>query len=297
MPVTAGSTITAAFYNQIQTQVANILGVGSSNRGYGQASLIQSAQVAAGSNITATQWANLKSDLDLINLHQAGANTALTALSGAITAAGVNAYETQASNADANRLTAAAANFTLSATALTITRATVWGTSAIPSITGICTVSCASNDAARHFFNTGGDIRILMAHTSTATTQDSDWTSTLTDKVGTVTFRHGSTIRSGTAGTAAASIGFHNLTTTDQVIYNGTDIGGGAYASNDVIISARLNAVSGTSIIFTVLLRDDHTNSFYDSVASGTNVKFSQNRATGNGFTIAAPTFTQTQSF
>ena len=69
--VTVTNIVTASDYNNLQSEVAKLLGAGSGNRGYGQT--MTSGQVAQSQTITAVHMNNLKTDLDKIAMHQTGA--------------------------------------------------------------------------------------------------------------------------------------------------------------------------------------------------------------------------------
>ena len=69
--VTVTNIVTASDYNNLQAEVAKLLGAGSGNRGYGQT--MTSGQVAQSQTITAVHMNNLKTDLDKIAMHQTGA--------------------------------------------------------------------------------------------------------------------------------------------------------------------------------------------------------------------------------
>ena len=72
------SVVTASRYNAIQTKVANVLGTGSGDKGYGQS--VTSGQVTTGDQVTAVHIANLRTDINKCILHQtASATTAIVA--------------------------------------------------------------------------------------------------------------------------------------------------------------------------------------------------------------------------
>lgn len=73
-----GKKILASDFNDIQTLVQNILGVGSGQYGYGQ--LVASTQVRAGDPFRLQDWVNLRTDLLKIGAHQTGSPTEGTLL-------------------------------------------------------------------------------------------------------------------------------------------------------------------------------------------------------------------------
>lgn len=301
-----GDLITAATFNTFRNTVANVFGTGSGDRGYGQTPYVGS--ISTGATIAGTHWSALRDMINVCATHQGTSVTNLPPTTVFDAGDIITAHETSApsSNAydidsyvsaiDTNRLNRNIANMTASAVAHTVTRSASWSSS----ISAIVDVTFASEDAARYFFNTGGEIRLRIVHTPTGTSQDSDWNSNAA-KVGQVQFKAHATSSTGSSGLSSA-LGFYELTGTNQIILNGSSIGSGAYASNDIIFYAqRLNYVgsnggNGNGIRFTVVLQDDHTNAFYDLVSAGTALQFEYLRATYLSG-IGTPSFTTNTSF
>ena len=151
-----------------------------------------------------------------------------------------------------NKLTADASNMATD-TGVTSTRTSSWtGT-----VQHIFTVTFASANAARHFFNSGGEVRFAGSRSGgSSTDQNTDWTNLLSDAA-TVKFAEGATTYTGSGGTAA-SVGFDDLTTSNQQIFTAT--GDGQYTANDWTIEAKADAAYGSATVltFTVYFKDDH---------------------------------------
>ena len=64
MTYTAGSRIESSDYNTFVSDVNNLWGTGSGNKGYGQSSTV--GTVAGGGQVTATQWSTLASRVNSI---------------------------------------------------------------------------------------------------------------------------------------------------------------------------------------------------------------------------------------
>ena len=79
-----------------------------------------------------------------------------------------------------------------------------------------------------------------------STDQNTSWTNLLSG-VGTVTFAVN-------AAGSSGSVGFENLTASDQAIFNSA-VGSGDYAANDVNVNAK---ISGAVITMEVDFNDDH---------------------------------------
>lgn len=310
--LTGGLDVSSAFASAAAAThaAAGLFGVGFGDRGYGQTTPTIPAVIAGTTTINTTQWSNLRSIISTLASHQ-GTTATLLPASGAFAAGqsvvaevpATTSYDipTMLVNVDTNRFnTDSGASMTLSGAALTITRASAWG-AASGSITAVGQADFASEDQARYFFNSGGEIRLALNHASTATAQDTDWGTTLAG-VGNIKFAANGTSRTGAKGTAQA-IGYFQLTTSYQLIFDGTNIGGGIYTANDVLVYAKAVAITGSNgakgyqVQFQIVLQDQHTNAFSDSVASGTKVDFSYLKATAVLSGIVTPTFTNITNF
>ena len=246
-----GDTITASDYNTFATNINTIIGTGSADSGYG---ISEIAAVSAGNTITAAQWNSLLSGLQKGANHQ---GTTLTNASNTVSAGGnilpLSNLEADITLITNNKLTADASNMATDS-GVTSSRTASWtGT-----VQHILTVTFASANAARHFFNSGGEIRFAGSRSGgSSTDQNTDWTNLLSN-AGTVKFAEGATTYTGSGGTAA-SVGFDDLTTSNQQIFTAT--GQGNYSANDWTIEAKANAAYGSATVltFTVYFKDDHS--------------------------------------
>jgi len=286
-------------------------GLGYGDRGYGQST---PALTALTTGSVEQSWATLQAVLADLAAWQSTATTYLPTVA-QLTAGAVNkAYPsgnipspiTLLSALDTNRLNYVAGNMTLTSNAATSTRATAWGlgsSAAVASISCVMNVTFASEAAARLFFNTGGQIRIALAHPNTTTTLNSDWNSVLNNFV--MGFSaDATTIITGSKGTGS-SIGYYELTTAYQTIVTANSIFSSPYASSSFSIQAQTvnvtgaNGANGTQINFKITLTaNDSNSSSYDVVALGTNAIMSHLRASAVLSTLpAAPACTVTTGF
>ena len=296
---TSGALVRALEYNTVQSTIANILGPGSGQSGYGQS--VVSGQVTAGtSTITAAQWANLKTDMITIASH-AGLSTTPQILAvpnivagSTISAADTTAFETAATFLDANKFALALFSDEPFAPTINQSRNTAWGAPVKPTIRHSFTVDFGSAANARYFFNSGSSIRFSSAQTGGTSQQNLDWRNLLSS-MGTAVFNYNST--SASSGTGS-SIGFYQLTTVATQVF--TKTGSGSYASNDYTIQARCDVANNTSgsarfIFFDIYWNDDHVNPFDDSVTGTITSNVSLRRADApGGVTVVAPTATNT---
>lgn len=291
------TSATAAASSVAATQKAGYLwGIGFGDRGYGQTWPAQTSSNV----ILAQHWSNLRSVLNSLATQQGSSITLPPlAVSGQVDAVS-SAYATCLTTLDTNRLLAAAGGLTLTSNVVTSTRASTWGAGGTGFIQAIIQATFSSEDNTRFFFNTGGKINFNLSH-PTGTSQDTNWNAILS-ALGTIAFNASATTRSGSGGTPA-SLGYYNLTTAYQTIFDGTNIGTGAYAANDVLIEALAstitgsNGAKGSTLLFRITLTDQHTNAFSDIVASGTAVNVGHTRATSNVAGIATPSLSVTTGF
>jgi len=296
--------ILAADYNGIQTNVQNTLGTGSGDRGYGQA--VTSAQVSQGNLITAQHMINLKTDIDKISYHQT--NTASSAPSvsvgGTILASDWSTYSTQITNLTASRLTIFGVNEAAGFTPIQSTWLLDVATSAISTWNATrihtATIDFTTADAARYFFNTGGEIRVLPRHTgnsggtSPTTTKGDRWR-IMFNNLGIRGVRFGANGTQSTGGVSAGSIGYYQLTTTNQNIHTTTDTG--TYAGNVFKVDARRDA-TGRYVYLDITFADiglfGASPPGDEPVEGTTTSSIGSFRATGSYVSVAAPTITAT---
>ena len=260
MAYTTGDVISNADYNDFAQKTDTVWGVGSGTDGYGQTNTI--GTVTGGNTITATQWATLLARITSAANHQGTSITAITSPTAGDT---ISAYAALATNVSAIQETNNAAASGSDATESTTTTS-AWTATA----TTTKTITFASYDQLRYFFNAGGMIRMGLSRTGgTASDQNTSWTNLL-DQAGTIVLtgsgnpglnktiagvNYTGTTRiggSGTPATLAEGVGAYNLTGTSQTLYKqfATTY---TYTSNFTEITA---TISGSTITFVVTLND-----------------------------------------
>lgn len=246
-----GDVITATDYNNFVANVNAVIGTGTGDKGYG---LSEVSTVSAGGTIQASDWNSLLSGLQKGANHQ---GTTLTNASNTVSTGGnivpLSNLGADITLIDTNRLTAAGANMSTGVAGVTSTRTTAWTTQ----VTHTFTVTYASANAARHFFNSGGKIKMAFSRSGgTSSTQNTSWTNLFSD-LGTVSLNaNGTTISGSSQGGNGAngSRGFHQLNATPAEILNTTS-STADYTANDLDIKA---SVSGAVLTITITLNDDH---------------------------------------
>lgn len=267
MTYTAGSLIEAADYNGFVANTSNanvngIWGTGSTDKGYGQTAL---STVSTAGTITATQWASLVNTISSIASHQGTTITSRTAPVAGNTITILSNLNTDLTNLTTNRGNAAASGTEYvtwtgnsAKTTATGSGSTAW------TITFTHTITWASANAARYFFNAGGRIRWRVSKTSTGTLADTEWNDlagTLCGQIyitgGTATqniagANYTGTTKSGGTGTPetlATTTGWYDLLTTDTLIYR-QYADTAPYTGQYIAINAK-TAGTGTQLVLT----------------------------------------------
>jgi hypothetical protein len=236
MTYVSGGLIQAADYNGFANDSANninaVWGTGSGDKGWGQTAI---SNVAVGATVTATQWATL-----VANLATSGSQTSSTLTSRTQPVAG-NIIAVLANVAtDINTITNNRGNAAGSGTEYGVFTGTTSKTTATGSgqaawtITFTHTVTFASANAARFFWNAGGIVRLKYGKTANSTDADADWNA-LAQACGTINLTgrvkgasqtiagqvYTGTTRIGGSGlaTVATTTGWYNLTTSPTQIF------------------------------------------------------------------------------
>ena len=315
-----GALGTSAYASQVDVDAASpcvgaIYGIGFGDRGYGQTSITLSA-VAVSDPITSNEWTNMRNALAEILVSQAGVVSSLVppasemAIGEIIEAHESSAptldlydFDSQIISANTNRFTVFSPTVLAPSGTITTTRATVWGNSP-ENITCEFDITWTSEENARFFFNTGGEILIDLSHPA-GSLQDNSWDDTLAVQLGQIRMNATETTSTGVLG-LNSTLGYFDLGGAYATIINGLDIGSGSYSDNDVLIDALVLSVVGTNggngaiVRIRVQLRDQNVeiNPIDDEVSAGTiaNVSVSKNTYLSNPV-IETPTSTLVTGF
>ena len=266
MAYTTGDTILATHYNDFTTSVNAVWGTGTGDRGYGQSNTVSS--VSIGNTVTATQWSTLLARISSAASHQGSSITAISAPSAGDTISAYSALSGNISTIDTNRLNITSPNYT--DTSSTGSGSGSWTTSTVH----IFTLTWASGDEARYYYNAGGSTQFSFSRSGgTSHTKNTEW-SNLATACGTVIFAAQGTTKSGGSGTAdteATTIGYHDMTTSNQLIFRQYE-GDSPYTSNYIQIQAKSNGAQGANgdagsvLTFTITWGDAAADNFDDTV-------------------------------
>jgi hypothetical protein len=266
MSYTSGGLIEASDYNGfVGTTTSGInrfWSTGSTNFGWGQSTI---STVSVGSVVTATNWATLVNTLS-----SAGAQTNTTVTSRSAPTTGTLISILANVSTDINNITANRGNASVSGsqfTGWTGTSSKTTGTGSVRTawtITFTHTITWASADAARYFFNAGGRIKLETSKTSTGTDADEEWNDLANTLMSDLFITGGWTTqtiagssytgltRSGGTGSPTINLttaGWYNLGTTDTDIYR-QFADTFPYTGNYINVAAR-TAGTGTQLILT----------------------------------------------
>ena len=253
-------TIQASDYNALVGAnpggTANVLNTvwatGSGGSGYGQTA---EANVAVGDTVTAVKWANLITKTSNSASHQSSSITSVTAPSSGNTITYNANVVTNLQTIYTNRLNAVSQSATSSNTA-------TYGSTWLNAITFTHTVSFANGDAARYFFNSGGQLAITCAHP--AGTGINLLLNNLASNVGTVVLSSpitGAATISGTSyngvtkvggggstPTISTNSGYYAWSTSNaNVFYQTASTGPSGYLSTNINIFVKTNGTVGSN--------------------------------------------------
>lgn len=269
------------------TTTANTLNatwaVGGTNAGYGQTAV---ANAVVGNTVVATgQWAALVSNTANAASHQGSSISSVLAPTSGGTITFLSAIPTNLQTIYSNRLNASIQGST---TANTVTTASTWSDRAI----WTHTVTFGSGDAARYFFNAGGQLKVTCSHPNG--TGINLLLNNLASNIGTVVMSSptsGSVSIAGTsyngitkiggggnAPTVSTNTGYYALTTSNVSVFTQTaSTGPAGYLSTNINITVRSNGTQGSngdrgSIITIITTWDEIPNGLVVSTGSATTV-------------------------
>ncbi len=199
-----------------------------------------------------------------------------------------NALLTDVTNIRANRLNASAGQTTITSGGAfgTSSRTTSWS----GTVVHVFDVVFANWDKARHFFNSGGQIRLAASRSGGSASSQNTSITNMLSSIGTIIFDHTATTRTGAGGTAT-SIGFYNLTSSYQTLYSVT--GTGVYTSDSYVLSAQLVGTAGATgtIRFRASFSQTADGSV-DALPDGTLTSNVDTRRATGVLNVTAPTYT-----
>lgn len=210
--------------NNAVANINTVWGTGTGALGYGQTATTITG-VTAGAVITATQWSTLIGRLNSVLTHQAGTGSGITLPTAGATVAYVASLQTGVTTAFNNKANYATQGATVTGTNYDYT---ITSTTGLTNYTTNLTVSFASGDAARYFFNAGGQLNVRLSTVNSADSGAESSFARLVTGLGGVAFRNtanGGRTGSGiTLNTNNTALGYRtNILNTPQTIVQVTD--------------------------------------------------------------------------
>lgn len=274
MTYSAGGLIQATDYNGFvsTTAGANVNGLwstGTTDAGYGQTAV---ATVSVAGTVTAAQWASLVNTISSMASHQGTTITSRTAPTAGNTITILSNLNTDLTNLTTNRGNAVAVGTEITTFTGITSKTTATGSGSTAwTITFTHTITFASANAARYFWNAGGRARIRFSKTKDVTDADTEWNDLANTLCGQIyisgrvngaaqtiagtsytgTTKIGGT---GTPNILATTTGWYNLTTTNTNIYR-QFADTAPYTGQSITVAAR-TAASGTQLIITTTWSD-----------------------------------------
>jgi hypothetical protein len=253
MAYSQGGLIEATDYNNFingTNQLNTVWGTGTGNAGYGQTAI---STVSAAGLVTATQWSTLVSRLNSVLTHQSGSGSGISSTINA--GDKINYLSTLATNintAYTNRVNFASQGATTTGTNFAYNPTDANGNG--PFIHSVSrTVTFASGDAARYFFNAGGQLNFVISSVTNndGTARSGDVVTMVGTNIGGFSaFRQGTgggrTGSGGTLTTNATTIGYYQLTTSAQTLVGITSTTSG-YSSDTASLTANANGTQGAN--------------------------------------------------
>jgi hypothetical protein len=256
---------------------------GGTNAGYGQTPV---SQVSAGQSIAATDWANITGKTSNSASHQ---GTSILS----VTTPTVGSLVTYQANIPTNLTSIYSSRLNAATQGSTVANTATYGSTWTTQITFTHTISFANGDAARYFFNSGGQLKITCSNPN-STAGINLLLNQLASNIGTVVQSAPSsgtvTIAStnyngvtkvgggGNSPTISTNSGYYAMTNTPVVIFNQTaSTGPSAYLGTYIQMSARSNGTQGSngdagSVITITTLWDEVPDGLTVSAGSATTV-------------------------
>lgn len=267
---------TQGTYTASPSNIAYVMGVGNGEFGYGQ-DISAINTVAAAGTVTATQWSGLLTTLNKALGHQSGAAAQLSVNPAITTGATITYFSTVATaagtiNTNKALYTAQGSTTTGTANNWNPTAGATAGLSAFVDTN----VTFSSANAARYFFNAGGQINFVCSATDAAGTSRSTTLRDMINQAGGITaFRNTSNGgRSGAGGvisTNNTAIGYRGLTFNSAQTVVNVDVAG-TYSAHDVQIqvftqdNTTTNGANGASFVFRLYINAAADDAFGGSV-------------------------------
>lgn len=257
MTYASGGLIQASDYNTIvgtspsstANQINTVWAVGNAQNGYGQTPL---GQVSSAGTVTATQWASAINTLNSIRTHQSGSGTGIGAPTAGSLIAYLSTFQTNVNTAYSSKLSFNSQGTTTTGSVFN-PAATAGQDATYNGTVATRTITFASADQARYFFNAGGQINFVVTGVTNndGTSRSGDMATTIATYLGGVsafraTTNGGRTGSGGTVTTNNTSTGYYGLTTTATTLHQ-IQSASSTYTNDYVQLQWKSNGAQGSN--------------------------------------------------
>ena len=307
MTYSAGNPIQASDYNTFATaalgmnQIFADLFPGATtlpNAGYGYGQTPALTSVSIGDNVTAAQWTALFQTIRKSGTHQGTVVVPPLPVLDPVIGDTIIAHNTPSTMATlitllgTNRFNLAAGQSTTNVGTSYPQTSGAW----INTLRWTVRANLGTWDSARYFFNSGGFLGLNGSYSPIVTPEDAQWQSMFTTMNPLKFNANATTPFSGGGGTA---IGFYQLTTSYQTIYQKAYGGGGYYSTSYIQVEAKLAAAAGTNgqIDFRITLVDNDSSLPKDPKNGTTTYRIDGTHASGANVAWPGSVSTSLSSF
>ncbi len=250
-----GDLVSATDYNNIRTDISNV--IGQTTLGYGQ--VLRSPTASVSNTVTSSNMQLLYLDIVSAGVHQTGTlSTALaypsvgdliaweTSTNTDAAKKGLNDFITlknTVSSFDSQTTNFPDTSFSITALNTSTRNGTTlpWGTAAdVQTITHEVVITFVDANHMKYFFNSGGEIRFSASLTSASGAKATDWSNMLT-AMGSIAFNKWRTRSLNSSGTGT-SIGSNNITSAYQQVFS--KYGSSVYSDNYYKVEAKKPSVN-----------------------------------------------------
>lgn len=308
MAYVQGGLIEAVDFNTFRSQLQNVYGVGFGDSGYGQTAINVPTVVGGSAEaVKSIEWTALRDAIEVCDLHQQNVLSALVPPTADLAPNAVITTHDGVSdpfdvpqmltNITSNALVVGPASTSIFVSRSSQTITNTWTNTAFT----VVDLDFPTADAARYFFNSGGEIIIRASFTPNGTTpQNLSWQAMLNNS-GSVVMNHNTTDNPGGSTGTPSAVGYYGLpnSTPFSLLFTASPPNGGGtyyYGANTYQILARVvnvngaNGDNGSTIRLRIDL-DDNFSGGSDVVDGELTIEIDERRATTY---LTIPSFTVT---
>jgi len=301
---TSAGKILASDYNVLQSKLALVMSTGFGRYGYGQVSpRYTSSQISGNPIITADQWSKLRDDTIKAYYHQGSIGNLTIPIvpvkTNTITGTDYALYANLIQSVYNNLNTTPPAGQASLVTFPQAVRTSSWNGTVYHTVT----LTFPTRNDARYYFNSGSNLQFSASLINypgypgytqgpdASFAKDSDWNMLLSN-MKKITFDINGTTSTGSYTTIGSNIGFYNLTTTPQNIFQ-KKTASPSYTNNQYDILASIDA-TGRILTFSIQFADLSGGNPDESVEGTLTSTVQAYYSTGSNVQVSLPSYSST---